>query len=280
MFGDKKDIQENLKDSASHLGITIKDSRIPISYTKTNKLITALYMVTDMIDKEEPLRNKLRTLGTSIISDINSSPANACAKISEVMSFLDIAAAVNIISPMNCGILKKEFSELDSSIQEAAGNVEVSDKKIDLSEFFKEEPNHLYPYILKDNHLNVHRRIGVQKGKTLLKAIKDMSNSVPAPYEAKGFRSGSDTKIHPAGAEVFETLKRQRRGDIVNIIKLIGGSATIKDIKDRARLSPVQAGLLASCGEKTLQRELVAMVKGGVLKKLGEKRWSRYFISL
>ena len=65
---------------------------------------------------------------------------------------------------------------------------------------------------------------------------------------------------------------------ILNIIKTIGGSATIKDIKDRAKAMPEQAGLLVSCSEKTLQRELVSMVKDDVLNKTGEKRWSRYFM--
>ena len=66
------------------------------SYTKTQKLITALYMVTDIIDKEEPLRNKLRTLGTGIISDTYLTQFNntgntvsfILSKISEIISFL------------------------------------------------------------------------------------------------------------------------------------------------------------------------------------------------
>jgi len=76
MFGEEKNLKDSQKNSekdtsfiptrygqtgAFHLG----------SYTKTHKLITALYMVTDIIDKDEPLRNKLRTLGTGIISDMH-----------------------------------------------------------------------------------------------------------------------------------------------------------------------------------------------------------------
>jgi len=291
MFRENK----NLKDSERN---TIKDtSSMPApyeaegfrsgSYTKTNKLITALYMVTDIIEKNEPLRNKLRTLGTEIISDMNSIPSNIINKISEIMSFLDIASAVNIISSMNCNILKKEFLELDQSIRESIGEVKTINKQIDLSEFFQDSSslfNSPHPNSLRNSergNLNPkgHTSIGVQRGGTLLKAIKNMSDRMPAPYEAEGFRSGSDKinpKARPHGAQDFDKLKKQRRDEIVNIIKNIGGNATIKDIKDRAKSLLDKTSSLLSCGEKTLQRELVSMVKDGVLNKVGEKRWSRY----
>jgi hypothetical protein len=259
MFGEEK----NLKDSSNDLGIIIKDSRTPVSYTKINKLITALYMVTDILEKEEPLKNKLRTLGTHIISDMNSAPANACTKISEIMSFLDIASAVNIISEMNCNILRKEFSALDEAIKESTNKTEVRNRPINLSEFFKEELPAPNPSQHKGQNKSIgHQyptRIGVQKGSTLMKAL-------------------SDTKKNFSETDNFETLKKERRESILNVIKLIGGSATIKDIKDRVQSAPAQAGSLVSCGEKTLQRELVSMVKDGVLNKTGEKRWSRYFL--
>ena len=287
LTGDK-----NLKDSsASNLDITIKDTSFQISYTKTNKLITALYMVTDIIDKGEPLRNKLRTLGTGIISDMyliqqnytgHIASSDACSKISEIMSFLDIASAVNIISEMNCNILRKEFLELDQSIlsaqagKESIGDIKTLNRQINLSKFFGELSD-------KGQYQSIghHRstRIGVQKGSTLLKALSDKTHFMSnrnnvvnskknnlAPYEAEGFRVG------------FDILKKQRRDDIINIIKTIGGSATIKDIKDKVQANPEQTSSLVSCGEKTLQRELVSMVKDGVLNKTGEKRWSRYFL--
>ena len=255
---------KNLKDSpASNLDITIKDTSFQISYTKTNKLITALYMVTDIIDKGEPLRNKLRTLGTGIISDTYSAPSNICSKISEIMSFLDVASAINIISEMNCNILRKEFSELDQSIKESIGNTKTLNRQINLSEFFGELPD-------KGQYQSIghHRstRIGVQKGSTLLKALSDKTHFLSD--------SGS-TNISRNG---FDILKKQRRNDIINIIRTIGESSTIKDIKDKIQTNPEQSNSLISCGEKTLQREMVSMVKDGVLNKTGKKRWSRYFL--
>src|SRR3989344_917682 len=106
---------KNLKDE---IGMSLKDTSLSISYAKTSKLVTALYMVTDIIDKGEPIRNKLRNLGAEIISDMHSAPTGAGSKIAETVSFLNIASAMNLISEMNCNILKKEFLALSQSLKE------------------------------------------------------------------------------------------------------------------------------------------------------------------
>src|SRR3972149_6868328 len=108
MFGDEKNVKDTDLSPTPLLAKERGEGVRWMSYTKTNKLITALYIVTDIMDKDEPFRNKLRTLGTGILSDMYVYPASACGKISELMSFLDIASVVNIISEMNCNILRKE----------------------------------------------------------------------------------------------------------------------------------------------------------------------------
>jgi hypothetical protein len=289
MFGEEK----NLKDSTANMDIAIKDSPLLISYTKTDKLVAALYMVTDIIDKDEPLRNKLRTLGTEIISDMSLvrrdfsgyTVSLIISKISEIMSFLDIAFAVSIISEMNCNILRKEFSELDHSIKESIDNAGINkstlNRRVNLSEFFKtpllnEEGvgggNSLITTSPFGHSSSTRRReiskghtsIGVQKGSTLMKALSRVRES--------------DIKTNHHSANDFDLLKKQRRNDILSIIRIIGMGATIKDIKDKAKANSSQFSALASCGEKTLQRELVSMVKDNVLEKTGEKRWSKYSI--
>ena len=39
------------------------------------------------------------------------------------------------------------------------------------------------------------------------------------------------------------------------------------------------APLISGCSEKTVQRELGEMVASGILRKIGEKRWSRYTLA-
>src|SRR3989344_5702529 len=261
MFRDEKNLKDTnlpLSNLPLHRG---RSEEGVLSYTKTNKLITALYMVTDIIERDEPLRHKLRTLGTEIISDINSLPTGqvgvphkACGRIGETMSFLNLAKTMNILSAMNCDILLREFQELDRSIKESTSQAEAINRKIDLEDFLRDEIKISSP-----------TRLGIQRGSTLLNSINKMSNKMPAPDRVVGPR-----------LRTSDDSKRQRRDDILNIIKILGGSATIKDIKDKAGNMPDKGHSLNSFGEKTLQRELVSMVRDGVLLKEGSKRWSKY----
>lgn len=56
-----------------------------------------------------------------------------------------------------------------------------------------------------------------------------------------------------------------RKNRIIDLFKT-GATLTIKDISK----------VIVDCSEKTIQRELLEMVNQGVLKKEGERRWSKY----
>jgi predicted HTH transcriptional regulator len=67
---------------------------------------------------------------------------------------------------------------------------------------------------------------------------------------------------------VKDTGASGRRDSIVEIIQAKGGSANIKDIST----------VIRGVSEKTVQRELAALIESGVLRKEGERRWSTYYI--
>lgn len=256
MFEEIKNLKDSQKDTSSVPALYGVKSFHSRSYTKTNKLIIALYMVTDIMDKDEPLRSKLRTLGTDIISDmIALKKENMRTRITEVLSFLDIASAINLISEMNCSILKKEFTELEESTTEPR-------QGLTLSEFFMEDSKgHSNSLLISSKgHKKEHTgtRIGVQKGSTLMKALSNMEVS-----DRTSFSQSKDN---------FDILKKQRRTEIINVIKNSPEGMSIKDI------TSMLGDFSHSMSEKTLQRELVSMVKDNFLNKTGEKRWSRYFL--
>ncbi|MCX6747544.1 MAG: hypothetical protein NTW98_01175 [Candidatus Nomurabacteria bacterium] len=289
---------KDMKDSSTDTSLSVSDTEFSLSYKKTNKLVTALFMVTDMIEKEEPVRNKLRTLGVEILSDtVSISRTNIFSrtdkslgkKVQEVIYFLDLALTINLISDMNASVLKKEFKELHNSFYEYLENSQNFAGKATLSEFFKtEEKFSITPPIRHENYSIGHinsTRIGVQKGSTLMKALSDKILARPiagAPVLSTPKIVSDRLKNKPAktqevsrGKEDFGMLKKQRRTEILDIIKKNAGSAEGTSITD---IKSVAKGTLLDTSEKTLQRELVSMVKDSVLKKNGSKRWSRYFV--
>lgn len=281
-MNDRNERNFPLKDSSSFASNSnfsdqaLKDTRsFSVSYTKTNKLIAALYMVTDIINSTEPLRSKLRTLGAEIISDMSSIQSYERAtgplqnKIKEVVSFLDIASLVGMISEMNYNILRKEFLALQSAIVEAK-STDFYGGHATLSGFLQEQEalpeRFTVTAPIKDTRIPIGHvsptHIGVQKGHDLMKVLSDR---IPGMSLNRSVSHGPSKE-----REKFESLKADRRKEILAIIKDNGGNLTITDIKSKAK------GALMSQSEKTLQRELVSMVQSGVLEKTGEKRWSRY----
>lgn len=272
MFGENKNIKDSSNSSDTGYSISsqkmsilnvLKDTKI--SYTKTNKLVTAMYMVTDIMDKSEPIRNKLRTLGVEILSDIDMENRFLLInKVDSVLSLLDMSLTLNMISGMNKNILTREFLNLKNSLLVPKQNAfSLGDFLTEEYQLIGDETKEIdtkNSNLFYKGHHKGHIKstnIGIQKGSTLMKAISDKTSSVQH-------------------SESFDMLKKERRFEIVKIIKNIkdtnpkAGGATIKDIKEGK--SPV----LKSCSEKTLQRELISMVKDHVLNKIGEKRWSKY----
>ncbi|MEI8269856.1 MAG: hypothetical protein WCG45_00645 [bacterium] len=269
--------------------MNLKVRSFSLSYTKTNKLISALYMVTDIMDRDEPLRNKLRNSGACIVSDIYSFDKGQDIfnqiniRISEILSFIEIAVSVNIISDMNANILIKEFKELKDSVME----VTPKNDKNWLEEFMKEDEN-LETKVLNGGVVSIGQtglsaqagtRIGVQKASTLLKALSDKIPDLrTSRITIQRNFTGSHSEVKHEN-HLNDILKNKRREEVVSVIKdklkdnVNLSGLTITDIKSNGH------EMLTSCSEKTLQRELVSMVLDGVLKKTGEKRWSRYSIA-
>lgn len=291
MFEENKNLKDNQNSLSFNTSpLPLKDRQLSYSYGKTNKLITALFMVTDIMEKEEPLRNKLRTLGSNIVSDmsvlsfrndaeVSNTVSLIIPKVHETMSFLSIASTVGMISEMNASILRKEFTELlkslgihtvekEFSLEDFFMNTDevlLEEKtpvipKIEVQNFSSNNPNKgqmfkRHPIILPVKNSNKKStRIGVQNSSNLLKAISD---KMPNMHNS---------------TNQYEDLKNKRRNEIIKILKDIK-QGTIKDIKDRS------GDVLKNCGEKTLQRELISMVADHVLKREGEKRWSHYFLA-
>ena len=90
---------------------------------KTEKLVTALYMITDCMEQDDALKSKLRILGVDLLSSIyklsilspvekDSSITEILVRIGEIVAFVEISHTIGFVSEMNATILKKEFNLL------------------------------------------------------------------------------------------------------------------------------------------------------------------------
>jgi predicted HTH transcriptional regulator len=94
----------------------------------------------------------------------------------------------------------------------------------------------------------------------------------PAPAPAKPARKATPTPAAPtlrsAPASPSESPDQSnRRARILTIIEA-KGEVSIKDITD----------IISDVSEKTIQRELNAMIEDNQIKRIGERRWSKYVL--
>lgn len=245
---------------------------------KAEKLSTAVYLVTGFLSDSEPMKWQIRECGLSILSDVISAATppmsemslrvkSAASGIGKIISLFEIAAAAGFISGMNLSILKEEYLSLAEVMEnQKAGKPEGG--YVFSREFFesREAPSSLITekktfaheqaaqkHFSKDNEIVRHDSL-VQKDET------------PNETPSSGISDISDINLKNTSTAKLE--KVSRRDTVLSLIKDKGAGAelSIKDISDK----------FSDCGEKTIQRELNALVGEGILKKTGERRWSRY----
>jgi len=222
---------------------------------KIEKVVSALYLITDRLDKSEPLKWNIREEGTSLLSDVMKLNnylvsdklkifSNISFKLFEIMSFLELAVATKLLSKENLEVFRREFNLLLSLIENNSVKITSQLSPYLGGEYFKIKDKSLRPKEIK-NVLECIKDIQEGKGQ-----IKDKGQSIS---NMKRRRIPNNEK------------KTTRRDSIIEILSK-GQKLTIKDISK----------VITDCSEKTIQRELQSMMKDGLLKKEGERRWSRY----
>ncbi len=256
--------QSDVSDIKSLANMPVHD----FASKKTEKLVTALYLVSDCMETDDALKTKLRLLGVELLSDMYKlstlSPIEKHSYISvslthiyEVLSFIEIAYTIGFISEMNTAILKKEFAILadDLKSQQAENKhftFTLDQKMFELPELGSGE--------------------GVDyKGE---QSIKDMSAHA-------GKRTSFNTMSFTNNRSPLQSLQTKRTNISVSSLaeRQDRANKIIGLIKDKKEVSIKDISFaFTDCSEKTIQRELNSLVSKGQLKKTGAKRWSRYSV--
>jgi hypothetical protein len=232
-------------------------------YKKTEKLVTAVYMITNFIKDNEPLKWRIRekslellslnvSLNTVSLSDRKDLLKKYRARSVEIVSLSSIANHSGLISEMNCDILKREFNNLASTIEKDE-NKKASEETVILSPSFFDTP------IASQQ---------IQEQTQLAPRVVPVPSAQIAPIAAAPqnvlYKRQGVSQATPRKAE----SKNDRQESILKVLST-RNKLSVKDFTDTIK----------GVSEKTIQRELLSMVSSGVLKKEGERRWSTYSIA-
>lgn len=234
---------------------------------KTEKIASATYLVTGFFDDKEPLKWKLRMLASKLVSASLFLKDNSRLKeeknardiqtvLVEMTSLLSVARSAGLISEMNHDIFQKEIEKFVASFIDPESNSHNPNSPV-LSESFFSVPREISapvePEPVKDKTPQVHAPERLERPAIL--AVRDTKPPVEKEKKLKEFGTVA-VKKNARQSVIINLLKRKREIMIKDVTPLIEGVS-----------------------EKTIQRELLAMVEQGIIKKEGEKRWSRYSLA-
>ncbi len=262
----KRKHHNNDKQRISRLDLIQYNEQILFVAKKAEKLTTALYMITDFLNYKEPFKWGIREKAVHFLSLITlfSSASSATKKehiimdilpiLSETMSLLRLGLSIRLISHMNYSILQSEYSTLydilhaQLSTQSIVDNFSLSKDLFEVSSALDKGQNKRHynkGQKASENVLYNNTEQGTAREDVIShQSPNNNSNNVPL------------------------TGKKGARRDMILKVIRTRGEANIKDISE----------IISECGEKTIQRELMSLIRLGRVRRIGERRWSRYTI--
>lgn len=255
-------------------------------YKKAEKLASALYVVTNLIDNKEILRSLLREKSINIfltimqlqkMSLINKSTLKGdtsaktedvsldtiLSSITEVVSLLEIANVSRYISEMNFSVLKLEYIDLGTLIKTKREDI-ISDN-VQLPKEFFDVPNLYETRAIKQGIAKKEKKVSIKDTSNTQKVFRTDIQKNSFVKDTSNFVEKIKRDTHLKTADIRHSNRRS------TILELLQNKAfvTVKDVNDA----------IQGCSSKTLQRELLSLVNEGILKKEGERRWSTYSLA-
>ncbi len=235
---------------AQNLSI-FKDSGFYFLYQKTEKVATAIYTVSNFLNANEPMKWQLRgavvrllgkimALSTTTMSGRPALSREISVSLFHTRSLFNISYRSGFISQMNYTIINSEIEQLINFFGEYDDSQLTVDSKLFDEKYFK---------------VNVPKGQPTKTGGV----VKDFRSTIES---IKDTPKGHNNVLYKKRGD-----NKERRGKILEILKN-QDNVSVKDISIK----------ITDCSEKTLQRELSAMVEDGLIIKEGERRWSRYSV--
>ena len=278
-----------------------KTEKAFFSYTiKIEKIVSAIYLITDIMDGTLPLTNSLRGESLELLnacyrllsSGVSMTPVEVSrivVRLEHVISLVQIGRIAHHISDMNADIILRELTRV---LELILGEVKVlQDQYANYSTHGKGTQPVISHAILDDAIFDktsherkvIHttsrfiRPVNFNSQVSHEKPVNDIkttfSLTTPLNDNKDNVVYNEDDKTHKTNKTTFKTTRvklssgKDRKQEILSVIKS-HKDATMHDIQR----------FISDCSEKTIQREIVQLIKVGLITKQGDKRWATYHL--
>lgn len=217
---------------------------------RSSKILEALYLVSNAIPITESIREEIRNKSLSLFSRTLSimrykSLENQNAVLDDILSLNALVQA----SKASGYVTKQTVEMVHSGLQLFYERISRYTKLESMSEVLKDmnigHNSVLETQLLTSVERPISQEVSLNKTQSDISGVSDLKGLLPRKGLTKKGVSRSDAIL-----------------DLIHLKQRV----TVKDIQ----------GVIKGFSQKTLQRELSALVSSGVLKKEGERRWSVY----
>lgn len=269
---------------------------------KSERLVTALYLVTDLMSDSDPIKHGLRKNAVALLSSMNALSQHdvkdrvtefkmSLRDVTEITSLLHVAITTGIVSEMNGQLLMDGFRALQLVLEKRQPVITKEMLKVDNEDSLNKGDSFntgitstsydaLTPLNLARLHSSEqdlrrsqeflrHAQV-LSKLTGLDKGQENIDKGQNKIKDKTSLRSVLVEHARPKTAPLASSFQMRKLGRRDQILALFvkGVDVSIKDIAARIR----------GCSEKTIQRELNALLYDNVIERIGEKRWSRYIL--
>lgn len=147
---DKKDmVSKNLETNIQRsFSVFFKNEFHKFVVLKTERLASAVYLVSGFVSESDPLRVRLRTCALDLVGCVTDSERSVQephevvfgARCLEMGSLFAMAERANLISPMNAKVLSEEYASVGSFVKQHAEKIFSGAYLVDFAAYLPKEP--------------------------------------------------------------------------------------------------------------------------------------------
>lgn len=249
--GHQKDNDGNNSYVPSHL---IGQRDVWYLYAKAELIGKAILNLLEHSPADQPLLTERITLSVlDLVSFASEGTVHAVArddlsfKTLELSSLVRLSGAAGLLDMSSVSILSEELRRFSDRLSAIRGGLGFA-----LDESFFSIPTALdTPKVQGQLRREPETRPSLER---------NMSVTTPVSSRGMNLNKGHESLQHPDKGQLSDRSRL-----ILEVVKE-KGAVSIRDI----------ASAISGCSEKTIQRELVALIERGLIKREGERRWSTY----